>query len=105
MFPARARIHTHPNKPGRVVPDATRLLRGRNILRTTTVDTEYLNILDKVVEEAINKGEITRAQSKGGLWAAYETNNRFLFLCLCATDGSGLVIGTSVPQDRWRMRS
>lgn len=104
MFALRTKTVPHPSKPGSRVLDATPALRGDNVLHTTSVDTRYANVLDRVVAEAVANGEITEEQSRKGLWGAYKADGGNLFLCVCATDGSGVVVGTSVPRGSWRMK-
>jgi hypothetical protein len=59
---------------------------------------------DRVVAKAVSDGVMTAEQSKSGLWAAFKAPEGDLFLCVCATDRSGLVVGTSVPKGSWWMK-
>lgn len=105
MFPARARRFPHPDKPGRFLTDAASLMCGDNVLHTTTVDAPFQGILERVAHTAVKRGQLDESQVKKGLRAAYVTPHGMLFVCLCVLDGSGLVLGTSVPRDQWRFRA
>jgi hypothetical protein len=101
MFALRAKLLAHPSKSGQRVLDAAPMLRGENLMQRAAVSKEYVGILDRVVAKAITDGELTEKQSKAGLWTAFKTPAGALFLSVSATDGSGVVIGTSVPSGAW----
>ncbi len=83
------------------IPDASRMIRGENILASHTVTDEYVSVLDSVLADGVVKGHITQNQVDTGTRAAFAQSDGCLFVCLCMTDGSQLVYGTTVPAHSW----
>lgn len=95
-----ANAKSKPNE-GKLLLDASGLIHGPNIMSAHVVDAPYVNILDRLLATAVAEGEISQQQVNAGVWGAFRQTNGSLFVCLCTTDGSNLVYGTTVPAGRW----
>lgn len=86
------------------VLDATRMMGGEILAgERVRIDHPWWETQDKLLVSAVASGWITQEQADKSVARYYPQPDGQLFCVRMLTDGSRLVVGTSIPDGQWRL--
>lgn len=99
----RSSKSTAPKRPKHVL-DASRMMGGEIVAgENVRIDHPWWETQDKLLVSAVAAGWITQTQADRAVARYYPQPDGQLLCIRMLTDGSGLVVGTSIPEGKWRL--